>query len=126
MSVSVISNDVLAITQPVRKNSSSFSVTFSGLSIVDNSSADSAWEIAGYFPGATSLNISLEPRQSTGRKENIRVLHRGNLVRIHRSKTSSFTPGEEYCFSVVVNFELDHSLNLEEYECPNFSLTSIN
>jgi hypothetical protein len=126
MSVSVISSDVLTITQPVRKNSSSFSVTFSGLSVVDNSSGDSAWEIAGYFPGATSLNVSLEPRQSTGKRENVRVLHRGNLVRIHRPKTSSFTPGEEYCFSVVVNFELDHLLNLEEYECPNFSLTSIN
>ena len=126
MSVPVISGDVLTITQPVRKNSSSFSVTFSGLSVVDNSGADNAWEIAGYFPGATSLNVSLEPRQSTGRKEAVRVLHRGNLVRIHRPKTSLFTPGDEYCFSVVVNFELDHSLNLEEYECPNFSLTSIN
>lgn len=126
MSVSVISNDVLTITQPVRKNSSSFSVTFSGLSVVDNSSADSAWEISGYFPGAKSLNVSLEPRQSTGRKENIRVFHKGNLVIIHRPKTSSFTAGDEYCFSVVVNFELDHSLNLEDYECAKFSLTSIN
>lgn len=126
MSVPVISSDVLTITQPVRKNSSSFSVTFSGLSVIDNSSQDTAWELSGYFPEASSLSVSLEPRFSTGRKENIRVFHRGNSVRISRPKTSSFTPGEEYCFSVVVNFQVDHSLNLEEYECAKFSLTSIN
>ena len=125
MSVPVISGDVLTITQPIRKNNSSFSVTFSGLSVIDNSSPDTAWELSGYFPEASSLNVSLEPRFSTGKKENVRVFHRGKFVRIHRPKISSFTPGEEYCFSVVVNFELDHSLNLEEYECAKFSLTSI-
>lgn len=125
MTTPLISGEVLEITQPERKHSSTFSVTFSGLKIVDNAGPYNIWQVGTHFPGAMSVNVYLEPARSTGKKENIRVGGKGSFMQIHRPKLNDLTYGDEYVFSVDVSFPLDHSLNLDEYECPKFSLLGV-